>query len=89
LGVEFNISSSDLYLKFPKDHRCPILNTPFKLNSLGLRPTIARIDLNYGYEPWNIQIISKRANCMKSDSSAEEMLSFAKWINKNYGENNE
>lgn len=43
-------------------------------------PTIDRIIPELGYIPGNVAIISMRANRLKSDASAEELETIAKWI---------
>jgi hypothetical protein len=43
-------------------------------------PSIDRIDSNKGYELGNIQILSWRANRIKNDSTPEELMKIAKYI---------
>lgn len=47
--------------------------------------SLDRIDPARGYVPGNIQILSQRANAMKSDATPAELLQFAAWINETYG----
>lgn len=75
LELEFNLDVTDIII--PKF--CPILgieiasgvgsNNKIKDNS----PSIDRINNNKGYIKGNIQIISNRANRIKSDSTIEEL----------------
>lgn len=43
-------------------------------------PSIDRIDSTKGYELGNIQILSWRANRIKNDSTAEELMKIARYI---------
>lgn len=43
-------------------------------------PTLDRIIPNKGYVKGNIQIISQRANVIKNDASAEEIMKVAKYM---------
>lgn len=85
-------SKNHLY-KRPMDHTiteqdiivpdlCPVFNIPF--DDQRLKPSLDRIDNNKGYVPGNVQVISLRANIMKHDASAEELVKFALWILKSY-----
>ena len=83
-GLPFNIDKSDITIP----EYCPILGT--KLNWQSVRttppefvPSIDKIIPGKGYVKGNVQIISFRANFMKSDSSIEHLLQFAKNI-ENY-----
>lgn len=91
-GIPFNIGFSDLV--FPDD--CPILGFPLKSYSgtKEKRPggrvdsySIDRIVPELGYVKGNVQVISHKANAMKSNASKEELLLFADWIYKTYGNN--
>lgn len=68
---------------------CPILGIKLKFH-YGYRghfpdtPSIDRIDNTKGYVPGNVQVISSKANTMKSNANKEELLKFAFWIYKTY-----
>lgn len=47
-------------------------------------PSLDRIDSTKGYVPGNVQVLSYKANAMKSDATPEELLMFADWIYKTY-----
>jgi hypothetical protein len=45
--------------------------------------SIDRINPKLGYVEGNIQIISHKANRMKSNASVEELKLFARWVEEN------
>ena len=71
-GVEFSIEAEDL--KMPEI--CPLLG--IKLDSysehLDFHPSIDRLDSSKGYVKGNVWIVSHRANRIKSNASAEELI---------------
>lgn len=77
-GIPFDLLIDDILI--PEE--CPILHTPF---SKGTRAAMSldRINNSTGYIKGNIQVISRKANTMKSDANRIELLNFADWIYKN------
>lgn len=73
-GIEFSISFNEIV--WPS--HCPLLDE--KLDYFGTKgwwiPTFDRIDPNKGYVSGNVCIISRRANCIKSDYTQEEAPKF-------------
>jgi hypothetical protein len=85
-GLEFTILKEDIIIP----NFCPILNIQIichsgspggKANS----PALDRIDNNKGYVKGNVLVISHLANMMKSCANKDELITFASWVNKNYG----
>lgn len=76
-GLDFNINLEDINIPSV----CPILKTPFVYGT-PFAASIDRIDSSKGYVKDNIQIISRRANQMKSNASFKELKEFASWINQ-------
>ena len=82
-GIEFNIDINDILI--PKI--CPILKIELKRSDGKLSynsPTIDRIDSSMGYVKNNIQIISHRANTLKSNASFEEIEKIYNWFKENF-----
>lgn len=72
-GWEFSITVDDILLPAV----CPLLDIPIFASEghpTGNSPTIDRKDNSRGYVPGNIWVISHRANTIKSDASADELL---------------
>lgn len=80
-GIPFELCKEDLEIP----EVCPILRTPFEFNT-DRTMTVDRIDNSKGYVRGNVQIISMKANTMKSNASVPELLLFAKWIGEYFGE---
>lgn len=85
-GIDFNIEVSDIVVP----DECPILGIKINVNSgkpgaYRNSPSLDRIDNNKGYIKGNIAVVSQLANAMKCHASKEELLAFARWVNKEYG----
>ena len=73
-NLEHTLTFEELNRLYPIDNKCPILNIELswgfpKDNS----PSLDRIDSLKGYTYENCQIISNRANRIKSDATIEEL----------------
>lgn len=84
-GREFDITPEDIVIP----DVCPILGIALNMNSgrsgaYDNSPSLDRIDNSRGYTKDNIQVISQRANAMKSSASAEELIKFAQWVFSQY-----
>lgn len=87
-GRDFDLQLSDIDIPT----HCPVLGIPIEChsgNSGGKynSPALDRTDNSLGYTKNNTQVMSHRANVMKADASKEELLAFAHWVLKTFGEN--
>lgn len=68
---------------------CPILGIELQVNH-GLNggrsnsPSIDRKDSTKGYTKENVWVISQLANQMKSNATPEQLVTFARWVLKEY-----
>lgn len=83
---EFNLDLSDIVIP----EVCPFLKVPLIFDrGKGLSwnaPSIDRIDSSMGYVKGNVQILSRKANMMKSNATQAELIQFAKSILEGYDE---
>lgn len=80
--IEFTITHKDIIIP----SHCPILGMKLIRGSRGSHdnsPSLDRIDNNKGYVKGNIQVISQRANTIKSYGTAEEHVRIAAHMLKN------
>jgi hypothetical protein len=79
-NLNFDLSSKDIVIP----EFCPILG--IKLNWSDTHggkfdsPSLDRIIPSKGYVKGNVQVISKRANSIKSDASAKELMLVYQWV---------
>lgn len=82
IGREFDLDHR--FLELPE--YCPVLG--LKLEWTGTvtdnTPSLDRIDNSRGYTHDNVQIISNKANRMKTDATPEQLRKFAEWILETY-----
>lgn len=80
-GRIFDIKQEDVFALYVE--RCPIFDIELDWEVEGLKrafdnsPSLDRIDSSKGYVKGNIWIISVRANRIKNDASAEELMAIA------------
>ena len=82
-GIDFDIELSDVIIP----EFCPVLHIPLSVSTgkvSDYSPSLDRIDSTKGYIKGNVQVISYKANTMKSNANAEDLLLFASWIFDNY-----
>lgn len=75
-GLPFDLEVTDLAIP----SKCPVFGKPFVYGDKDWAPSVDRIDSTKGYVKGNVQVISNKANRMKSDASLEELRMFAKWV---------
>jgi len=77
-SLDFDLTIDDINIPT----YCPILGIPLYTSELDAEcsPSIDRIDNSRGYTKDNIQIISTRANRIKSDSSIEELQKLLNYL---------
>ena len=80
-GSREKLSIEDIYGIFPYDCVCPILKKTMLVGSR-YAPTIDKINPNGEYTRDNIQILSMRANQMKTDATAEDIENFCKYYRR-------
>lgn len=71
-SMDFNIIEEDIIVP----EFCPILEQKLERNTR-YTMTLDRIDNSIGYVKGNVQVISSKANVMKSDATPEELIKFA------------
>jgi len=82
-GLNFDITLDDLV---PLPVTCPVLGVPINYQGTGARgfvnnsPSIDRIDSSKGYVKGNVQIISWRANRIKSDATLSELEQLVQYM---------
>ena len=80
---EHSITVEDIVAIWPLDNRCPVFGFVLEWNEAGFRetsPSIDRIDSNKGYTKDNVQIISWKANRIKSYATVEELQKVVKYM---------
>jgi hypothetical protein len=75
-GLAFDLDIGDIQVP----DVCPVLKVPMEYKT-PYAPSVDRIDSSKGYIKGNIQVMSWKANTMKSSATAEELKSFAAWVN--------
>ena len=73
---EHTLTKEDLYDLYPVDNKCPVFGFDLEWNTSGFRetsPSIDRIDSSKGYTKDNVQIISWKANRLKSYATVEDL----------------
>jgi hypothetical protein len=80
-GRPFSLVLTDIVIP----DNCPILGIPLQQaegTPTEFSPSLDEIVVGRGYVPGNIQVISRKANTMKSNATPAELLLFSEWIRK-------
>lgn len=82
IGREFDLVEAGIEVPA----MCPVLGMPLIWSGkiTDNTPSLDRINNNRGYTHDNVQIISNKANRMKTDATPEELKAFARWVLENY-----
>ena len=85
-NIRFDLQVQDIVIP----EYCPILKIKLEIKKgqsggQNNSPALDRIISEQGYVKDNIRVISHLANMMKSCATKEELITFANWINNNYG----
>ena len=79
-GIEFDITVDDIHIP----EYCPILKIKMFKNDKRYAheysPSLDRINPELGYTKGNIQVISHKANTMKSSANLNDLINFAMWV---------
>ena len=80
-GLPFNLEVEDIVIP----EKCPILGIKLKRGRgiggpVASSPSLDRIVPEKGYTKGNVQVISLRANQIKSDATADEIMALAKYM---------
>lgn len=70
--------------------RCPVFGMELEVgvgHAQPHSPSLDRIRPEYGYLQGNVQVISNKANMMKNDASANDLIDFAAWVFDTIGYN--
>jgi hypothetical protein len=87
-GIDFNLDITDFPRPLPKT--CPVTQATLVYSTHIYRhpdrsvvASLDRVFPNLGYIKGNVQIISQRANSLKSNMDADEMMRLVDYIHKN------
>ena len=80
-GIPFDLTIEDV----KRPELCPYLGVPLEI-ATRYSPSVDRKQPKLGYVKGNVEVISFKANQMKSDATIEELLSFAKGILNRFSE---
>jgi len=82
LGIPYTLEITDIVIP----EVCPVLGIPLQVNFTCIgdnSPSLDRINPKLGYVKNNIQVISTRANKIKSNASALELDAVVRYLEKN------
>ena len=80
-GIPFNLTQDDIVIP----QVCPVLGIQLVMGTgcpSPNSPSLDRIDPNYGYVKGNVQVISHRANTIKSNATVDELRLLLAYMEK-------
>ena len=79
-GLDFSIIASDLFIP----DTCPLLGIKIDIyhENIGNHPSLDRIDSSLGYTVGNVHVVSWRANMLKNNATAEELINIGTNLQK-------
>jgi hypothetical protein len=83
--VPFNLTLDYINEIWPPDNKCPVFGFPFvrgRVDMILTSPALDRIEPDKGYTIGNVQVISARANLIKTDATAAEVMIVAQYLIK-------
>ena len=84
-NLEHTLTLEQLTSLYPKDNLCPVFGTELQWGfPKETSPSLDRIDSTKGYTYENSQIISNKANRIKSDATPEELELIVKYLKENH-----
>lgn len=84
-GLPFELPLDHINEIWPPDNKCPVFGTPFvrgRVGPISTSPTFDQIEPDKGYTIGNVEVISNRANRIKSDATAAEVMMVAQYLLK-------
>ena len=80
-GLEHTLTLEELKELYPSDNKCPVFGLTFEWGGDQYNsPSIDRIDNTKGYTKDNCQVISTRANSIKSNATIEELETVVNYL---------
>lgn len=82
-SMEHTLTLEELEELYPDDNKCPVFDVEFSWGGDTINsPSIDRIDNLKGYTKQNCQVISARANAIKTDATLSELEAVVSFLNK-------
>lgn len=84
-NVEFDLTTDQIRSMLNETTHCPVFNKELEFSTSDWAPSIDRLDSEKGYTMDNVTVISNKANRIKSDADAVDILKVAIWAMKQEG----
>lgn len=75
-GLPFDLTEDDIEIP----DRCPVLGEKLRHADNDWSPSVDRLIPHLGYVRGNVRVVSRRANVIKSNATAAELLRVAFWF---------